>query len=287
MEPFDSARAKLDRAHEHLTALHNEVGAFLDSRPYGISSKTEMHEGTEVFRVKLPDDETLRFLRFSILAGDYVTTLRSSLDHLAWGLSLLTTTIKNPTKTPFDKTEFPIFLEARPTSVRKKIPDVPAPAQDEIERLQPYHCGNPVDTAFHPLAVIYTLTNIDKHRHIPIVRYAFKLDGTVPPHSQIKIRLIQALDDDEHIQSRPDGIAVASHSEATLKIDAVFHVLFEKIDAAQNLNAEQLAALRGLPIDQLGTLYEFVRDEVFPRLSGFFHQGAQPAHGRPRWKFWW
>ena len=281
MGPLDSARAKLDRAREHLTALRDELTAFLESRPYGISSKTEMNDGTEVFRVKLREDEALRFLRLSILAGDYVTTVRASLDHLAWGLSRLTT------DAPFEKTEFPVFREARPANVRKKIPDVPGPAQEEIERLQPYHRGKPDDIAFHPLAVLYTLTNIDKHRYIPIVRYAFQLKGTVPGKSRISIRLIQALDDDEHIQSPPGGVAVASHSEATLKIEAVLHVLFEKTSQTQNLSADQLVALRGLGVDRLGTLYEFVRDEVFPRLSGFFQQKAQPAHGKPRWKLWW
>ena len=281
MELLDSARAKLKRAHEHLASLQNEIAAFLESRPYGISSKTEMYNGVEVFRVKLPEDEALQFLRFSILAGDYVNTLRASLDHLAWALARLTS------DTPFEKTEFPIFLEPRPASVRKKIPDVPSPAQDVIETLQPYHAGDPNDIAFHPLAILYTLTNIDKHRHLAIVRYAFRLTGTIPGRTQIKIRLIQALDDDEHIQSIADGVAVASYSAATLKVNAVFQVLFQQTAPTLALDAEQISAIPGLAVDQIGTLYEYVRDEVFLRLSGFFQHGAQPTHGKHRWKLLW
>lgn len=266
-------RAKLAHAHEHLTALQTEMVAFFASSPYGISSKVELLDGTETFRVKIPDDETLRFMRFSLLAGGYVQTLRASLDHLAWALSRLKTTL------PFKNTEFPIFLEEKPDAVKAKIRDVLADAQDVIESLQPYHGKNPDEIARHPLAILYTLTNIDKHRFIPIVRYMLKMSGRRPPSKiGINVRIIQSLDADEHIQSTPDGTAVAPHSGATLKIDgADIHVLLDKdAEDTENLTAQELLGLPAIPVEGLSAPYEFVRDEVFPRLAGFLQQ-AEPA----------
>jgi hypothetical protein len=277
MEALDSAKAELDRAQEHLTKLYDEVTAFLDSRPYGVSSKTEMHEGAETFRVKVPEDETFRLGRFGILAGDYVNAVRASLDHLAWGLSLLTT------QSPFDKTEFPIFLQPKPASVRKKIPDVPKAAQDLIENLQPYRCTDPKDIPFHQLAMLYTLTNIDKHCHISIVRYSFLSKLTLPAGQSVNIRRIETLDDDEHIV---DGTVTAPQTKATLKIDgASFHVLFNQRSPTEAMDAVQVMAIPGIDVRRIGSIYEFVRDEVFPRLSGFLQQGAQSAQGAPRWKW--
>jgi hypothetical protein len=275
---LERCRAKLARALEHLTALQTEISTFFASRPYGISSKTEMLDGAEIFRVRIPDDETLRFMRFSVLAGDYLNTLRASLDHLAWALSRLTT------PTPFKNTEFPIFLEAKPDAVKAKIRDAPADAQDVIERLQPYHRKNLTEIALDPLAVLYTLTNIDKHRFIPIVRYAFIMTCHVPKPFDIKIRVIQKLDSDEHIQDRPDGIAVAPNSGATLKIDAAAtHVLLEKdIEEPGNLGPQEILALRGIPVERLSVCYDFVRDEVFPRLERFLQQSNQPPAVPPR-----
>jgi hypothetical protein len=273
-------RAKLAHAEEYLTALQSEMLAFFASNPYGISSKTELLDGAENFRVKIPDEETLRFMRFSLLAGDYVQTLRASLDHLAWALSRL------KTSTPFPLTEFPIFFEEKPDAVKAKIRDVPAEAQDVIEGLQPYHRKNADEIALHPLAVLYTLTNIDKHRFIPIVRYMLKMSGRRPPSNLgINVRIIQSLDADEYIQSTPDGVAVAPHSRATLKIDgADMHVLLENdAEDTANLGVGELLALRAIKVDGLSAPYEFVREKVFPPLADFLQQAEPAAFPARRW----
>jgi hypothetical protein len=134
--------------------------------------------------------------------------------------------------------------------------------------------------------MLYTLTNIDKHRHISVVRYGFLWTLSVPGGSSASIRVIEALDDDEHIL---DGTATAPHSRATLTIDgAVLHVLFDQTAPTADLDAKHIMAIPGRDIRQIGTLYEFIRDKVFPRLAGLLQEGAQAGQDQPRrWTAVW
>lgn len=255
-------RMKLERAEEHLALLSAEFAALLAANRYGVLPKPDMHEGVEIFRVQIPSNEPRILYRLSILVGDYVSCLRATLDHLAWALSLLTT------DTPFDKTEFPIFLQPNPMGVRKKIRDVPREAQEVIESLQPYHAGD--RAGVHPLAVLYRLANIEKHRHIPVIRYAFRLTGNVPPQTTIGFRVVPALDEGNEIAvSSAVGVA---NPQATVEMTPSFSVLFDESGPEWAL---------GTDLSRMGELHEFIRDSVFARLSLFIEQATRQQSDLP------
>ena len=133
--PSDSIVAKLARAEEH---VHN-----LDAALAGIRQRSPIRT-----RVVTSADQTRHSLRafgvaagppeVSLLVGEVLYQLRSTLDHLVYEL-----VIRNGGR-PTSRTEFPIC----PTRVKyqaaaiDKLNDVASGAQDAIERLQPYHAGD-------------------------------------------------------------------------------------------------------------------------------------------------
>jgi hypothetical protein len=260
MPRLKRVRMKLDRAEEHLASLNTEFAALMAANRYGVLPRPDMHDGIEVFRVQIPPDEPRILYRLSILVGDYVSCLRATLDHLAWALSLLTTEM------PFDKTEFPIFLEPNPVRVRNKIPDVPREAQEVIESLQPYHAGD--QASAHHLAILYRLSNIEKHRYIPVIRYAFRLTGTVPPKTTIGFRVVPALDEGTEIATL--STVGVLNPEATVEISPTFYIVF---------GDSRWGA--GMDLTRIGELHEFIRDHVFPRLCPFIEQAAHQHSGSP------
>lgn len=76
---WEGVKLKIDRAAEHLEVLHQEVEAYLDDRPYEVVSEPRP-EGNPLLLCKVHQHPPLRL---SILLGDFLHNLRSSLDHLA------------------------------------------------------------------------------------------------------------------------------------------------------------------------------------------------------------
>ncbi len=162
---LEGIKLKLDRAAEHLEELHREVEAYLDGRPYEVVR--EPREGGNPLLVckvnQLPP------LRLSVLLGDFLHNLRSSLDHLAWQLVLANG------GTTDTGTSFPVFEKRRDFKKFKKnretttgvVGEVADEAADLIEGLQPYNnaAGPPRE---HPLWILSKLNNIDKHRQFNI-----------------------------------------------------------------------------------------------------------------------
>ena len=144
-------RAKV--ALELLLQLDDLLHDYLDSDPITLQRQAQ------------PDGETvaiaLRVTRappvmLSLLVGEVVHQLRSALDHLAYGL------VRAAGNTPTRSTAFPV-LTARPESPLKVHGGVTVQALSAIEQLEPYQRR---DAEAHPLHVLNTLWNIDKHRHL-------------------------------------------------------------------------------------------------------------------------
>lgn len=155
---MESVKLKVARAEEHLGALRAECSAYLDSRPYELVGLPRTGDGDEdllIWRLHHPPP-----LRLSVLLGDMLHNLRSSLDHLAWQLVLANG------GTPDKKTSFPILLQ------RKNAPpeiagEISPKAAALVEHFQPYNnaSGAPGED---PLHVLGALNNIDKHREFNI-----------------------------------------------------------------------------------------------------------------------
>lgn len=162
---LEGVKLKIDRATEHLEELHKEVGAYLDSGPYEVVRESQ-EEGNPLLVCKV---NRLPPLRLSVLLGDFLHNLRSSLDHLAWQLVLTNG------GHPDTGTSFPIFEKRRDFKKFKKnketitgvVGEVADEAADLLEGLQPYNnaAGSPRE---HPLWILSKLNNIDKHRQFNI-----------------------------------------------------------------------------------------------------------------------
>jgi hypothetical protein len=116
--------------------------------------------GYTLWRAKIVEPPPLE--KWGSMVGECVHALRSALDHTAFEL----VRINRPGS---DYSEFPIckdrdrWRDDRP----KKLPDVPARALADVQRLQPYKRG--ANARYHPLWIIHALDIIDKHRRLNLV----------------------------------------------------------------------------------------------------------------------
>jgi len=146
-------RAKLARALELLLQLDEHVGAYLDTEPVAMHQRLRSDGRTVEITLRVTQQPPVEL---SLLVGEVAHQLRSALDHVAYGL------VQADGNTPTNRTAFPV-LAARPLG-GLHIPGGVAPAAlAAIEELQPYQR---LDPEHHPLHILNTLWNIDKHRHL-------------------------------------------------------------------------------------------------------------------------
>jgi hypothetical protein len=152
---------KLKRAHYYHKALWPEFRRWIDGHPYIITDEFDPDTGDNV--VRLDSMQPLPPIIAQIF-GDCLHNLRAALDHLTFALAIA----NKPTLTDAEarETQFPIFqsLEGFKARGAGRIRHLSPQAQAIINRLQPYNTGN--NTTRHPLWVLQTLENIDKHRRL-------------------------------------------------------------------------------------------------------------------------
>jgi len=122
------------------------------------------------------------------VVGHAAHNLRSALDEMAWQLALLTT------KTPYHRTQFPIFTDAQAYSNggQRMIRDLLPEHARFIETLQPYNDAEPKQTILH---ILNRLSNVDKHRQLHLANTALlgadhRLSGRKrrrPAHGRVEI----------------------------------------------------------------------------------------------------
>jgi hypothetical protein len=168
VEKLRGARAKLDRAEQHLLALDHGLRAFVERRPFRLLEELGRLPGEDVTECRyLVSDLREPPLSLSVHVGEVVHDLHSSLDHLAWAVA----------EQPWRRTQFPVFL-TRDTwgenaeAITRSVPDRFVAV---MEAAQPYHAKSP---NAHPLALLNHLWNADKHRLLPTTVAA--LDGPPP-----------------------------------------------------------------------------------------------------------
>lgn len=162
--PLDGARLKVIRAQEHLDAFDSESRAFLNQRPYRFDS--EIYPGYWWIKPHLTQEPPKRL---SLLVGDCLTNIKSSLDYVIWELANRYFSPAVDLRQADRKIlTFPILLadpdrrqghidhlrrlakRGMPTSAI----DVIASVQDDVREDGP-----------EPLRWLYELANIDKHRY--------------------------------------------------------------------------------------------------------------------------
>lgn len=242
---MESAKLKLERAYELLQEFNREWTAFLAREPYGAVSEIDAETGQEVLRLKVNERPPVRL---SVLMGDFVQNLRSSLDHLVRALALS----DSKTPRPDNYTEFPIFDTRNNNAIRKRIRCLPTTARDAIERMQPYHAGE--QRHQHPLWVLYRLANIDKHKQLPLVIHELTFEAGTPDSPSLSGVKVSGVFEEGHVFPWPTFF---SRTESDVKEQA-------KLSFAIVLDD---ARMPPLPVDHLDGLYEFIRNNIFEILA--------------------
>jgi hypothetical protein len=158
--PLESAKLKVERAHDHVRVFNQHVKRFLESDPYLIVRELENDGAQHVYSVRVCGKPPPYL---GTIVGDVFHNLRSALDSVVYDLSA--PSIPTLTKRERRSIGFPIALD------KGKYDPSPArfaseAAQTQIERAQPYHGEIPAD---EPLGIIHELNRVDKHRHVLVV----------------------------------------------------------------------------------------------------------------------
>ena len=163
--PFHGIGQKLKRADQNIVNLNAEIAAFFEGCDYPTIPNPNDNEWQKAIdyhkALTIP-------LRFSVLTGEIVHHLRSSLDHLVWIFSSDNARTAKP-----DAIAFPIFWHCPCTPTETKrferqiegITD--SRVRDKVVALQPYHRG--LDAMDDPLTIVHQMDRFDKHRELMLI----------------------------------------------------------------------------------------------------------------------
>jgi|GEM_PF-1019915 len=170
--PMDGSRAKLERAKETLDALELEVVNYFAQTPPPVRlEKKHINRGLEYAFIAYGDPSPP--LRISVITGEIVHHLRSSLDHLIHAL-----VIHNGVSPTFQH-QFPICSTEKAfkhADQRGQIKGIGANARRLIRSVQPFTTPTPEDTILY---VVSQYDNADKHRLLVVVTSVADLGKTV------------------------------------------------------------------------------------------------------------
>jgi hypothetical protein len=179
--PFDGARAKLDRAENHLRGFEEEVRTFLGPNLYSIQS--DRYPETRHYEFRVHFSRAVPHIRWGVLVGDIVHNIRCALDYVAWELAEA-----EGESMPNDRrTMFPLFIDPRlyERHGKPRIRRLGERAQTMVERLQPYRREN---RYADPLWLLEELDSADKHKLLTVTLIAVK-DGILTYHVPLKYRV--------------------------------------------------------------------------------------------------
>jgi hypothetical protein len=157
MDRLIGVHLKVERAKKHIRDLDITIRAFCDSEPYilGVQDEPDIsHIAIHVESVEPVPSEV------SVIIGDAIHNLRSSLDHLMWQL------VEAGGGFPNTDTYFPISendpekgAQQYASAIGKgEIKKIPIGAEKVLRSIQPYVTGD--STLWH----IHDLDRVDKHR---------------------------------------------------------------------------------------------------------------------------
>jgi hypothetical protein len=244
MSPIKGLMFKIARAKVHLDALSEAVELWRESQAKAPSAYDDLERGEHIIEFRPPDLD----IRVALIAGDFISCLRSSLDHLAWQLAAT-----NKAE-PSNRICFPILAENTLDSqlaFTKATFGIPDEAIITIRSLQPYHGGKSYKDRY--LWILNTLWNIDKHRHIPL-NYTV-CEFTLEARSARPID-IQQLD---------------NYAKMTFNIADKPNIKFQPMPRPEVYFGNEKEGVR-VTVDQLRTIYESVRNEIIPAFACFFPQ---------------
>jgi hypothetical protein len=236
---------KLKRAKTHLDALDVEITKFAKTKTYSFSSEDDAERGEYVLTITPNDAEPLPC---TVVAGDFICCLRSSLDYLVYQLASLSG------KIPGSEISFPVFGEdSLDTQLRitRKTYGVPDAAVIIIKSLQPYNSGNAYKSTH--LWRLNKLWNIDKHRHLPL-------------HSVFSHVAFPRVP--QNMAPRPEILNDGSTYRLRFPAAAKPYIDLKPRISTDVQFGDEREGVAVLPKD-FRDMYEFVRNKVIPRFAGF------------------
>jgi hypothetical protein len=191
---IEGVALKINRSLEHLDALNKSGEAVFKDDMYGvyaIQGEANSQRTKYLFRAKML--KPLPVVEWGIIVGDAVHCLRSALDQLAYTLSV----------DPDGNTAFPMCRTKKDwvTQAPAMTWGIPEPFVALIDAVQPYHRGDAAAHT-HPLAILNSLSNADKHRYVPVTaltpdRVEWKITRTsgIASHGDIRVKTGRALEE--------------------------------------------------------------------------------------------
>jgi hypothetical protein len=241
MHPLDDPLLTLTYAGEHLDKLETLIRAHEGPKPHLVTRQFNAQDGCYVFRFELTASPPMRE---RLIIADVLYHLRAALDHLAWRLARLTT------ETPNRYLTFPIRRDRNTQAVFETLRELPTEAQQIIEGMQPYNRGDGLQ--YDLLWALHDLCTIAKHRHINIVGIAAGVRVRIPSGATATI---------ERRNQRDIIVTVPTGCEADEDFEP-------QLSYQITLGMQEPGYGRSLMI--LRDIYNFVRCDVFPKLTGFF-----------------
>lgn len=151
--PLDGSRARIERAGDHLEALDTTLARWAKYGSFRISGEHDPDTGEYVMRIYSQRQPPVPPPTIaSVMVGDALNSLRSSLDYVVWQLA----------EAPSRKNQFPVcdspelFKEKR----ERYLCSVPQKLWAKFEAYQPY----PDRDDMRSLGILAKLNDADKHR---------------------------------------------------------------------------------------------------------------------------
>ena len=235
---------KTRRADFHLKALETTLKDWIDSKPYIVTHYNNFEKAVHIVRI----EDKLAPELIPMLIGDFVCCLRAALDQLAWALAHLPP-VRKFTDREEIRIQFPIY-KFDDDGCRKRLSLFPPAVALELDKFQPHRSGNAYPD--HPLWQLNELWNMDKHRSIPMNSNAFTLH--FPFHGWERYRRSF-----KHAEEVHFPLIEFYQGPMDLEPDITLEVLF----------GEYMGRFE-VSLPRLREIYNFVRDDVIPRFTGFF-----------------
>ncbi len=263
---------KLNRARDHMEVLRDELAAFNAGEPYRIAHEPNADGSEHIFRAKVRK-EPPPFL--SVVIGDALQNMRSTLEHLAWGLTPLRTqqtderSIGFPictSRQAFEQTDRNSPSGYNTRTGMHKIWTMPTKVRAAIQQLQPYKSRNPDE---HPLFLLNELARVDRHQSLsvvgavsPSVTYGWRKRGTHGPFvmdpaiiKRTDIWLLKPFEQDAVL-----GDFRFNESEMEVEFKSPPHITFRNEEPAKSRHV----------LGTLTSIRRHIESVVIPKLERFF-----------------
>jgi hypothetical protein len=186
--PMRSAWLKWARAVEHAHVLAAMTRQFMDTDPYSyVRTDNQRDRDDQLIRAhwKLKVHHAYPE-RWSMLLGNIVSDLRSSLDHAFWEAVVAHS---GPPSRP-DRVNFPITTTGKKFREAKDLQPLVSPEiWTIVETVQPLHGGALAHTA--PLQILRWMSNADKHRSVHIVERMSVDMGPIVVSSRLPLQVVE------------------------------------------------------------------------------------------------